>query len=402
MLSMRPRLTIAVLVLLLAPVAQAAAPTLPARLAKALAVPNVAPSASGAIAVDLRTFAVLFEQHADTPLMPASNEKLPTTFAALRELGPYYRFRTEVLGSGYRDGPTWVGNLILKGYGDPTLSSRRLAELAAEVKAQGIQRVTGRVLGDESWFDSRRVVAGWKSSFYISESAPLSALTVDRRSASNPALAAAAQLRALLRARGIAVAGTAAAGRAPPDAFALATTYSVPLAEIVRWMDRESDNFVAEQILKTLGAEVGAAGTSAGGAAVVMRVLREAGIPVSGVRIVDGSGLSRSDRVTTRALAAILVAAWTDPDLHDTLWGALPVAGVNGTLDHRFRTGAARGTVRAKTGTTGLASALSGYVRDRYVFAVVQNGSPISTTWARTAQDRFAQALAADAAVPVP
>jgi len=399
---MRLKLTIAVLVLLLAPVAQAAAPTLPARLAKALAVPNIAPAASGAIAVDLRTFAVLFEQNADTPLLPASNEKLAVTFAALRELGPYYRFRTEVLGAGYRNGPIWVGDLVLKGYGDPTLSSRRLAELAAELKEQGIRRVTGRVLGDESWFDSRRVVTGWKSSFYISESAPISALTVDRRNAANPALAAAAQLRAVLRGRGVAVAGSATAARAPPDAFALATTYSAPLTDIVAWMDRESDNFVAEQILKTLGAEAGTAGTSAAGAAAVMRVLREAAIPVGGVRIVDGSGLSRSDRVTARALAAMLVAAWTDPDLHDALWSALPIAGVSGTLDHRFRTGPARGTVRAKTGTTGLASALSGYVRDRYVFAVVQNGAPISTTWARTAQDRFAQALAADAAAPVP
>ena len=402
MRPMRLRLTIAVLVLLLEPVAQAAAPTLPARLAKALAVPNIAPSASGAVAVDLRTFGVLFAQNADTPLLPASNEKLPLTFAALRELGPYYRFRTEVLGTGYRDGTVWVGDLVLKGYGDPTLSSRRVVDLVAQLQQQGIRRVTGRVIGDESWFDSRRVVSGWKSSFYISESAPLSALTVDRGTAANPALSAAVRLRAVLRERGIAVAGAATAGRAPPDAFALATTYSAPLTEIVAWMDRESDNFVAEQLLKTLGAEAGTGGTSAAGATVVMRVLREAEIPVSGVRIVDGSGLSRSDRVTARALAAMLVAAWTDPDLHDVLWSALPIAGVNGTLDHRFRTGPARGTVRAKTGTTGLASALSGYVRDRYVFAVVQNGSPISTVWARTAQDRFAQALAADAAVPVP
>src|SRR5215213_11661192 len=117
MRAMRLRLTIAVLVLLLAPVAQAAAPTLPARLAKALAVPNIAPAASGAIAVDLRTFGVLFAQNADTPLLPASNEKLAVTFAALRELGPYYRFRTEVLGAGYRNGPIWVGDLVLKGYG---------------------------------------------------------------------------------------------------------------------------------------------------------------------------------------------------------------------------------------------------------------------------------------------
>jgi D-alanyl-D-alanine carboxypeptidase/D-alanyl-D-alanine-endopeptidase (penicillin-binding protein 4) len=167
-------------------------------------------------------------------------------------------------------------------------------------------------------------------------------------------------------------------------------------------MDRESDNFVSEIVLKALGAEAGTAGTSAAGAAVVTRVLGEAGVPLRGVKIVDGSGLSRSDRVTARALAAMLVLAWTDPDLHDAVWDALPTAGVNGTLDHRLRTGPARGAVRAKTGTTSVACALSGYVRDRYVFAVVQNGRPVSTFWARAAQDRFVQALAADALLPAP
>jgi D-alanyl-D-alanine carboxypeptidase/D-alanyl-D-alanine-endopeptidase (penicillin-binding protein 4) len=121
---------------------------------------------------------------------------------------------------------------------------------------------------------------------------------------------------------------------------------------------------------------------------------------MTGVRIVDGSGLSRSDRITPRALAALLVGAWTDADLHDVLWDALPVAGVNGTLEDRMRRFPARGVVRAKTGTTNVASALSGYVRDRYAFAIVQNGHPISTWWARIAQDRFAQALAADAIAP--
>jgi PBP4 family serine-type D-alanyl-D-alanine carboxypeptidase len=165
-------------------------------------------------------------------------------------------------------------------------------------------------------------------------------------------------------------------------------------------MDVESDNYTAELVLKTLGAELGGAGTSAAGATVVMRSLREAGVPLGGVRVVDGSGLSRADRLTARALAAMLVSAFTDPDLREPLWEALPIAGVNGTLEDRLRRRPARGAVRAKTGTTSVASALSGYVRDRYAFAVLQNGHPVSTYWARTAQDRFAQALAAEAILP--
>ncbi len=106
------------------------------------------------------------------------------------------------------------------------------------------------------------------------------------------------------------------------------------------------------------------------------------------------------DRAAARALAALLVASYTDPDLREAVPRALAVAGVNGTLEDRMQRLPARGAVRAKTGTTNVASALAGYVRDRYVFAVVQNGHPVSTYWARIAQDRFAQALAAEAVVP--
>jgi serine-type D-Ala-D-Ala carboxypeptidase/endopeptidase (penicillin-binding protein 4) len=75
-------------------------------------------------------------------------------------------------------------------------------------------------------------------------------------------------------------------------------------------------------------------------------------------------------------------------------FSSLPIAGVDGTLEDRMRTGPARGRVRAKTGTTSRASALSGYAGVRFVFAILQNGNPINWTKARRAQDRFAQELA--------
>ena len=96
-----------------------------------------------------------------------------------------------------------------------------------------------------------------------------------------------------------------------------------------------------------------------------------------------------------RSLAALLRVAWADPNVRPYLLAALPVAGISGTLSDRMRRPPARGNVQAKTGTTSVASALSGYVKRRYVFSVLQNGSPISTYWARKAQDRFATALAA-------
>ncbi len=113
------------------------------------------------------------------------------------------------------------------------------------------------------------------------------------------------------------------------------------------------------------------------------------------MRIVDGSGLSPDDRVTARALVAILKAAWADPTVQPAFVAALAVAGRSGTLKDRLRRPPTRGVVEAKTGTTSIASALSGYVRKRYVFSVLQNGYPVSYWWARRAQDRFVTVLAA-------
>jgi D-alanyl-D-alanine carboxypeptidase/D-alanyl-D-alanine-endopeptidase (penicillin-binding protein 4) len=373
---------------------------LPGRLARALAVPHVQAAQSSALVIDLATGEPVFAQNEHATLAPASNEKLAVTYAALTDFGTSFRFQTVVLGEGGQDGPVWDGNLVLQGHGDPTLSSAGLAALAAQLREAGIRHVTGSIVGDETFFDARRLVAGWKPSFSIDESPPLSALSVDRGRyhgvvGREPAQAAAALFQEVLHRRGIVVDGPPETRRATANAFPLASISSDPLEQIVRFMDRESDNFTAELLLKELGAVMSGKGTSAAGAAEVTRVLGDAGVPLGGVRIVDGSGLSRADRLTAAALVEILRLAWSDPDLQEVFTAALPVAGVNGTLDHRLRRGPARGAVRAKTGTTAIASALSGYVRDRFAFAILQNGHPLSLWWARHAQDRVAQLLAA-------
>ena len=385
--------------LALAAPASAAAPPLATRLAQALAVPGLHPAASAAIAIDLADGRVLFERNADAPLAPASNEKLTVTFAALEELGPDYRFATQLLSTGHQVGSTWVGNVYLKGFGDPVLSSADLAELVPQLQAQGITRIAGRVLGDQSWFDSLRTAPGWKADYYVQQCAPISALMVDGdvvggRVALDPALAATQRFRELLLRAGLAV-GAAGVGTAPEEAFPLAQVDSEPLSQVLAQMDVPSDNRIAEMLIKDLGAEAAGRGTTAAGAAVVRHVLTAGRVPLRGVRIVDGSGLSLDDRLTARAIATILIDAWNDPALRQPFWSALPVAGMTGTLQDRMERRPARGAVRAKTGTTDRASALSGYVRRRYAFAVVQNGWPVATFAARLAQDRFATALAA-------
>jgi D-alanyl-D-alanine carboxypeptidase/D-alanyl-D-alanine-endopeptidase (penicillin-binding protein 4) len=370
------------------------------QLAQALRVPHVSPAQTGAIVLDLHTGQTLFADKVGLALRPASNQKLATTYAALTALGPSFRIETDVLGDGGQSGTTWRGNLVLKGYGDPTLSAGEVASLARQVAATGIRHVTGRILGDESWFDTRRTGVGWKAQFYLHESPALSALIVNRGwtgryETARPALMAAQLFRLGLRHAGVTVSGAAALGTASAGAVSLAEVESPTLAALVRHMDVYSDNFYAEMLMKEIGAVVGSDGSAAAGLAVTRRLLGTAGVPLAGVRMVDGSGLSLLDRWTPRALATLLRAMRLDPDLQPYVVPALPLAGETGTLEYRMRTGPAHGFVRAKTGTTENSSALSGFVGDRYVFSILENGRPVRTRNAEQSQNRFAQVLAA-------
>jgi serine-type D-Ala-D-Ala carboxypeptidase/endopeptidase (penicillin-binding protein 4) len=391
---------VAIVAFFLVPAAQAGSgDAFQQQLARALHARHVSPAQTGAVVLDLATGRTLFAQNSGRALRPASNEKLATTYAALSALGPAFRIETDVLGEGEQNGTTWQGNLVLKGYGDPALTTTKLVSLAHQVAAAGIRHVSGRILGDESWFDARRTGLGWKAQFYLQQSPALSALIVNRGwtgryETGRPALMAAQLFRLQLRRVGVTVGGGAAVGLAAGDAVQLAGVQSPPVSALVRHMDVYSDNFYAEMLMKEVGAVQGSGGSAAAGLAVTRGLLAAAGVPLAGVRMVDGSGLSLVDRWTTGALATLLRTMWLDPDLRPYVVPALPVAGETGTLEHRMRSRPARGLVRAKTGTTNNSSALSGFVGDRYVFSIVENGRPVHTLSAEQSQDRFAQVLA--------
>jgi D-alanyl-D-alanine carboxypeptidase/D-alanyl-D-alanine-endopeptidase (penicillin-binding protein 4) len=375
--------------------------TLRERLTRALRTPAVSWSATGAWAYDLDHSRIVYRHNQLIPYRPASNEKLTVAATALGRLGVHFRMPTDVFGVGSLDKGTgvWHGRLLLKGYGDPWLRYAGVRALAGQIKAAGITKVTGRILGDESYFDSMRTVPGWKASFYKVESPPLSALVVNRGHVGKhmwdqPARAAAYLFRRALRRAGIAAPGSVGMGIAGSGAQRLARRKSRYLTTIVHKMDHVSDNFFAEMLLKQLGKRIRGRGRTAAGAAVVRATLRKHGVTMDGVRIVDGSGLSLYDRLTARAVGEVLIWATSDADFSDDFVASLPIAGVNGTLSDRLERLPAYRHVFAKTGTTDAASALSGYVRTRYVFSVLENGSPISYYYARRSQDRFAQVLA--------
>jgi serine-type D-Ala-D-Ala carboxypeptidase/endopeptidase (penicillin-binding protein 4) len=375
----------------------AATPSMEVALGRALRAQGIAPDRTAAIVVDARTGATLYAHNSTASLLPASVEKLAVSYTALHVLGPRFRFRTELVGIGSRSGRVWHGSLGLVGYGDPTLTRADLARLARRFADTGIMRVQGRVFGDDTYFDARRDALGWKPSYVGVESRPLSALSVadfPYAGLNGSAAAAARALTEELRARGIAVTGRAGAGRAPVDALPIAFDLSQRLANVVPRMNADSNNFVAEMVLKGLGATIAERGSTAAGAKLVRSTLRDAGVRLSGVRIADGSGLSRFDRVTVDALADVLRAGASDPRAGKVFVSSLAVAGMSGTLKERLATRPMRGRIHAKTGTTNRASALAGFVGRRYVFAILQNGYPVAYWSARAAQDRFVTVLA--------
>ena len=384
--------------LVAAPPATAAGPEATANaLARSM---RSAGAASGAIAVDVDSGQTLYALRADTARIPASVEKLYTTSTALLRLGPEETLGTTVLGEvPIGEDGTLAGNLYLRGGGDPTFGPSAASQLAAELESAGLREVTGRVMGDESAFDGRR---GPPSSGYAltRDVGPLSALSFNHGRTGkrrpyfqvSPALFAAQAFQRALRRRGIRVGRPAQTGDTPDDAVTLTEWASPPLAEIARRTNVPSDNYMAETLIKTLGVRLRSEGSTAAGAEAVREAMASIGVRT---RVVDGSGLSRLDRTSPRAVVTLLTRMARDP-AGEAFAASLPVAGRTGTLVHRMRGTAAQDRCQAKTGTLRDVSALAGYCTttagSHVAFAFLMNYSSYVT--ARRVQDRMTAALA--------
>lgn len=249
-----------------------------------------------------------------------------------------------------------------------------------------------------------RLVEGYErlpgtNRFEVTSEVPAARVEQEELSVHNPTLYFAHVLTEVLRAEGITVDGM------PIDVDELAYKphydqeglrivarhTSATLAELAREINKESNNLWAEQVLRTLAAASGSVGSAAGGQRRAKSVFAEAGIDTSRIQLVDGSGLSRKNLVTPRMATDLLrfMARHEDRAVRDAFIESLAVGGRDGTLEYRFRTGTPE--VRAKTGSLGNVSALSGYVRTRdgrlVAFALLCNHYTTRSALVRSAQD---------------
>jgi serine-type D-Ala-D-Ala carboxypeptidase/endopeptidase (penicillin-binding protein 4) len=378
-------------------------------LAGPLSAPALGPQVSALVA-DPATGRVLLSENGARLATPASTAKLTTALAALAVLGGRARFTTQVVAG---PGPA---SIILVGGGDPTLAVNpfpaqdyprpaTLASLAAStartLKAQGHTAVS---LGyDTSLYTGPSLAPGWPANYVSTGNVtPVVSLEVDqgrltpagtpedsddpynlRARTSAPGAIAAALFAALLGADGIRVTGSPVAQAAAARSAVIASVASPPLSAVVEQMLQESNNVIAENLARQVALATGQPASFSGAAQAVIGTLRRLGV-TTGIRLVDGSGLSPDDAIAPETLVKVIELAVARPRLRPLLAG-LPVAGFSGTLSAGESVfsgigGAALGSVRAKTGNLGTVTSLAGLVDDKngqmLVFALMADHVP--------------------------
>jgi serine-type D-Ala-D-Ala carboxypeptidase/endopeptidase (penicillin-binding protein 4) len=353
---------------------------------------NHAGPQTGAMVYDLTAGEPLFALRANIGRPPASVEKLYTTAAVLKEMGPNARLKTTVVGQGHLGpGGVWHGNLYLVGGGDPTFGDGAFNqnweqgygptanEIVGQLQHDGIHQVTGWVIGDAALFDGLR---GGPATGYAPDipdyGGQLSALTYDHGSTFkklNPGAFAAKELVLTMNGAGIGARPLNRTLPAPAGTQLLASVSSPRMSVMLRLMDVPSDDLFADLFAKQLGVRFGDGGSITAGAQVISNVMATSyGLHPA---IVDGSGLSRSDSSSPGEVVGLLRAVWHTRVGHE-LAAALPTVGVNGTVQSIGTGTPAQGNCIAKTGTLNNVTNLAGYctARDHHTlaFAVMIDG----------------------------
>lgn len=354
----------------------------------------------GLLVVNPKTGDTLYSRNADKLFMPASNQKLLTSSVALTQLGPDYRYRTVIGTRGTMKDTTLTGDMLVIGRGDPTMSDRvygsalkQMGVIADSIQARGILHVTGALRQSGNAFPDSIYGYGWEWDDLSGESAaPVDELefnegmvqkstkingrdTVVSVATRTPAYVYLSALYLSLSQHGVKIDKLvdldADTSSAPIDT--VYEFYSPPLSEILKYFLKPSQNQIGEALLKTLGLEKTGVGTARNGAEIVTDQLKKWGVDSTEFVIYDGSGMSRHDLVSPRALVKILTAMQQDT----IFYNALPIAGVDGTIRSRMKGTGAENNVHAKTGSLEFVRSLSGYVNDadgdKLIFSFLSN-----------------------------
>ncbi|GGA70191.1 D-alanyl-D-alanine carboxypeptidase/D-alanyl-D-alanine-endopeptidase [Pseudoclavibacter endophyticus] len=331
-------------------------------------------------AIDSQTGEVLFDRRAGSPNPTASTMKLITAAAALTVLGPDYRIPTRVYAGELQ------GEVIIVGYGDVTLTSLSpgqtsyyngatayLSDLANQtLEARGDQAIRA-VSYDDSFYDGDEWHQTWNEQDRLDGyMPPISALMVDggrqgpqslvSLRTEKPAESAVTHFAERL---GLSAADVLGTQRVPEGAPMLAEVWSQPVSELIRYALLDSDNVVAETLARLVAIESGAGNTYNAINPALTQAVENLGLDAAGFTAMDGSGLSRDNRVTARLEVALLQLVGGDEFGLGRILDDLPASGISGTLNTRFdpaSSGVPAASIRAKTGWIDEVYGLAGFI----------------------------------------
>ena len=430
-------------------------------------------TSAGLIVGSLELGEILYERNSTLLMRPASNMKLLTSAAALHFLGKNFSYSTVVLGDSLPSEGVITGNLYIKGFGNPDLTTADLNSLVQQLREMGIEEIRGDVVVDVSYFDDEYWGKGWMwddelepdeafltplsvndncvkvivipgpvagdpaivtvepltsyvtitseaitaedttrarlnikrlykerlNTIVVTGSIPAGRSSVTRRvTVWKPELYAGTLLKELLEDDLVRMAGSVRIGEVSEEAVELAR-HEWPLDSMLVNLNKTSDNLSAECTLKAIAAELtGDPGSAAAGITKVYEFLSMMGIDTAAINMVDGSGVSHYNLLTTRMIYDLLQAMGRRQDLFPTYYASLPVAGIDGTLENRMRSSSANGTLRAKTGSLSAVTSLSGYVTtldgETLVFSMAMQSYLGSSTRYKRIEDRVGSILA--------
>ena len=421
--------------------AQEGAAKLPQAVAQALAQAGIPEASVGIYVQDVQAERPVVAVGDERALNPASTVKLLTTFAALDQLGPAYRWTTEIYVDGALQGDVLNGNLLIKGYGDPRMTLENFWLMLRGLRARGVREIRGDLLLDRSYFTREDIdPAGFDNEPTRPYNTPPDALLVNFKAVrlqfvpdaekrtlkiiAEPALpqiqvlnnvaldnepcddwvsrlkltalgdGAGARLlfggnfsvacgekersysvlahpqyvhglfTLLWRELGGVFAGGVRDAGKPADARLLLAHETQTLAEIVRDINKYSNNVMARQLYVSLGAIVaGAPATTEKSARVIGQWLAARRLTIPELVLENGSGLSRVERISARNLARLLVVAQRSAVMPEFV-ASLPLVAVDGTMKKRLAGAEVAGQAHIKTGSLSGVRAIAGYVLD--------------------------------------
>jgi D-alanyl-D-alanine carboxypeptidase/D-alanyl-D-alanine-endopeptidase (penicillin-binding protein 4) len=365
-----------------------------ARLDRLMNEPLLKKTQLGLLVYDLTADSAIYKQGEKQTLRPASTMKLVTAITAIDKLGGGYQFRTQLYYKGTIERNVLRGNLHCVGGMDPRFNNDDLRAFVESIQKMGIDTIYGRLITDTSMKDDTRLGEGW---CWDDDNPTLTPLLIGKKDQFIERFLQELNDAGVMVVQDEEITADQPKNKAKNQPLIHLCSRFHSLDQVLMRMLKESDNLYAESVLYQIAASGGVKNATATHARQwIHKLITRIGLNPGDYKFADGSGLSLYNYVSAELLVSLLRYAYHNKNIYDQLYPALPIAGVDGTLEKRMKGAFTNGNVRAKTGTLTGISSLAGYCTTsnghKLAFAIINQGV-LRNASGKTFQDKVCTAL---------